>query len=54
MSVFFSTASVKIEFTADNFFFLPVRQMSMESDPFTGRIYFIHKNRIVAVATRRD
>lgn len=44
--------TLKIEAAAENFFSIPMKQVEIETVPATGRTYFIHKGRIVAVAKR--
>lgn len=46
--------TLKIEFSAPNFFALPLRSVTIEAPPNSGRTYFIHKNQIVAVARRLE
>lgn len=43
---------MKMLFHVANFFFLPLKNMTVESNPITNRTYFIHKGKIVAVAGR--
>ena len=43
---------LKIEFAADNFFFIPMKKVEIETVPATGRTYFLHRGEIVAVARR--
>jgi hypothetical protein len=46
--------SGKFEVVHPQFFFMPLRSLTVESDPNTGRTYFIDKNgKIVAVAWRK-
>lgn len=45
---------MKIEIAVPNFFFLPLKKMTIESVPATGRVYFIFGDRIVAVGKRED
>ncbi len=47
-------AKLRIEATAPDFFAIPLKQVAIEAMPETGRTYFIHKGRIVAVAKRGD
>lgn len=42
-------ASVKIEVRTPDFFRLPPKKITVEEEPATGRVYFIHADRIVAV-----
>lgn len=43
---------LKIELAVANFFAIPLKKIEIESSPATGRTYFIHRGRIVAVAIR--
>lgn len=45
---------LKIEAAVPNFFSIPLKKVEIESIPATGRTYFIHQGRIVAVATRGE
>ena len=46
--------ALKIERAVNNFFSIPTREIEIEAVPATGRTYFIHKGKIVAVAKRGD
>jgi hypothetical protein len=46
------TDKLKIEISVPNFFFIPMREVEIESVPATGRTYFLKDRRIIAVATR--
>jgi hypothetical protein len=41
---------IRFEFTTEDFFKLPMIKMQLEQNPIVGRIHFIYKGRIVAVA----
>lgn len=45
-------AALKIEFSAPNFFAIPLKKVAIETDANTGRTYFIYAGAIVAVARR--
>lgn len=44
----------RFEFVAPNFFFIPLRRMNVESDPIANRVYFVDRDKIVAVALRKE
>jgi hypothetical protein len=44
--------ALKIEVAAPNFFSIPLKRVEIETVRETGRTYFIHNGRIVAVARR--
>lgn len=46
--------SLRILFACEGFFSIPLKKVEIESDPVTDRTYFVHKGRIVAVATRGE
>lgn len=43
-------ATLRMELLLREFFAIPPKQIKTESVPETGRVYFIHQDRIVAVA----
>lgn len=43
-------ATLRMELLLREFFAIPPKQIKTESVPETGRTYFIHQDRIVAVA----
>lgn len=43
---------VRIILQAPNFFSIPLKRVEIERSEVTGRTYFVHKDRIVAVAIR--
>jgi hypothetical protein len=45
-----ATASLRMELSCEGFFNIPPKQVEIEAVPETGRIYFLHKGLIVAVA----
>ncbi len=45
-----SETELKMELLLREFFSIPPRQIKTEEVPETGRTYFVHKDRIVAVA----
>lgn len=40
----------KVQFSIENFFFIPLRKMEVEVNRYAGATYFLHEGRIVAVA----
>lgn len=42
---------MKILVTVPEFFRIPLKKVEIEARPWTGRTYFIHQGKIVAVAT---
>lgn len=42
--------TLKIEFATPGFFAIPLKQVRIESYPGAGRVYFVHRDEIVAVA----
>ena len=44
----------KFEVVAPNFFFIPFKKMTVESDPVTNRTYFVKDDKVVAVALRKE
>lgn len=44
--------ALKIELAVANFFAIPLKKVEVETVPETGRVYFVHDGRIVAVAIR--
>lgn len=45
-----SDATLKMELLVREFFTIPARKIETEEQPHTGRTYFVHDDRIVAVA----
>jgi len=45
--------AVRIEFASPGFFAIPLKKVEVE-DTGTGRVYFVHKGRIVAVGIRKE
>lgn len=45
---------LKIELSVPEFFSIPMKQVEIDDAPGTGRTYFVHKGRIVAVARRPE
>jgi hypothetical protein len=45
---------LKIEFSDPQFFSIPLKKVEIETVPATGRTYFIHQGKIVAVARRQE
>lgn len=43
---------LKLEITTEEFFATPLKKLSVEDVPATGRTYFLKRGRIVAVATQ--
>lgn len=43
-------ATLRMEVLMRDFFSIPPKQIKTESVPETGRVYFLHNDRIVAVA----
>lgn len=43
---------LRFELQVPNFFSIPLKDVATEETPATGRVYFIHNGRIVAVARR--
>lgn len=48
------TGKLKIEAAVPEFFSIPMKKVEIETVPATGRTYFIHQGRIVAVAHRTE
>lgn len=46
-------AMIRIEFCVPNFFMIPMREVTIESDRLTGRVHYIWRGHIVAVAKRQ-
>lgn len=46
--------AVRIILQCPGFFFIPLKQIEIESSPVTGRVYFLHRGRIVAVGVKSD
>lgn len=44
----------RFEIVAPDFFFLPLRKLTVESDPNTNRVYMLKGERIVAVCRRKE
>lgn len=42
---------MKMLITSEEFFFVPLKKLRVESCPVANRTYFIHVGKIVAVAT---
>lgn len=43
---------IKLLITTEEFFATPLKKLSVEDVPATGRTYFLKRGRIVAVATQ--
>jgi len=44
-----STGPARLEFASPDFFGTPLRKMTVEAEPFTGRVYVVKDDRVVAV-----
>ena len=44
----------RFEVVAPNFFFIPLRRLTIESGPITNRTYFIDGDRVVAVGLLKE
>jgi hypothetical protein len=47
-------ATLRMELLVRDFFRIPLKQIQIETPEAAGRTYFIHQDRIVAVAKRGD
>lgn len=48
------TPALRLEVTSPGFFAIPLKKVQLEDVPETGRVYFLHKGQIIAVARPAD